>query len=117
MPSMPQRTSLTGVSSTTGNFVHYFPDIAVRPFQVGIGCTVSSTAMTYSIQHSYDYTGSSTFTSTAATWFISTAFSSVAGVTQSGFYDFPVTAMRLNVTTGTTAASTATVTVTFVQAG
>tara|TARA_R110000868_G_scaffold13553_9_gene63056 strand:- start:935 stop:1156 length:222 start_codon:yes stop_codon:yes gene_type:complete len=73
--------------------------------------------MAYSVQHSYDYTGSSTFVSTAATWFTPTAFSTIAGLNAEGTYTYPVTAIRLNVTTGTTAASTASVAVTIIQAG
>lgn len=116
MPSMPWRATLTGHSTTNG-FIQYFPDISIRPFSLAVACVPTSTAPAYSIQHSYDYTGSSTFVSTAATWFTPTAFSTIAGLNAEGAYTFPVTAIRLNISGGSTATSTASVAVTIVQAG
>lgn len=113
------RITQTGVSTTAGYSTVYFPDIYKTNFNVSIGTVVTSTAMTYSVQHSYDFPGenSSTWASTAATWFTNTSFSSIAGVNAFGSYTNPVTAIRLNVTTGTTAASTASVAMTIVQGG
>jgi hypothetical protein len=111
MPSIPFRATVTGLSSTNGTPV-WFPDTAVRPFSVGIGCVVNSSAVTYNIEHSFDYTGSSTFISSAATWF-SSAISAATSNTF-GSYGFPVSALRLNVTAGS---STGTVSVTAIQAG
>lgn len=117
MPTLPFRVTQTGVSSTAGFTATLFPDTMIRPFAMGIGCTVTSTALTYSVQHSFDYTGSSTFISSNASWFTNTGISSVAGLNADGNYIVPVSAVRLNVTTGTTAASTASVTMTCIQAG
>ena len=113
---MPWRATLTGFSTTNG-FVMYVPDIAIRPFSLGIGCVPTSTAPAYSVQHTYDYTGSSTFISTAANWFTTTGFSTVAGVAADAAFNTPVTAIRLNTTGGSTATSTASVSITIVQAG
>ena len=119
MPSGIFRVSQTGVSTTVGFSAVYFPDLAPNVFSLGISCVVASTALTYSVQQSYDYPGpnSSTWVSTAATWFTTTGFSSVAGVNSNGSLFDPVTAIRLHVTTGTTAASTASITMTIVQTG
>ncbi len=107
---------LTGFSTTAG-FVHFFPDLTISPFSVSAACVPTSTAPAYSVQYSYDYTGSSTFTSTAATWFTATSFSTIAGLNAEGSFTAPVTAYRLNVSGGSTATSTASITVTFLQAG
>ena len=113
MPSVPFRVTQTGVSTTTGFTSILFPDYFVRPFSIGIGCVVNSTAAVYSVQHSFDYTGSSTFISSNATWFTNTTISSVS-TSQDGNYAFPVSAIRLNVTAGS---SIGTVSMTAIQAG
>jgi hypothetical protein len=117
MPSVPFRATLTGLSSTAG-FPTWFPDIyANTPFNIGIGVTVNSSAVTYNIEHSFDYTGNIStdfngFTSSQATWF---QHSTLSGQTSNsnGNYSFPVTAIRLNTTAGS---STGQVTVTLIQA-
>jgi hypothetical protein len=111
MPSIAFRTILTGLSSSSG-FPTWFPDTAVRPFSVGIGCVVNSSAATYNVEHSFDYTGSSAFISSNATWFSSAI--SAATSNAFGSYAFPISALRLNVTAGS---STGTVSATFIQAG
>lgn len=116
MPSLPYRATLTGLSCNNG-FLQYFPDIAVRPFSLSVAAVPTSTAPAFSIQHSYDYTGSSTFVSSAATWFTPSAGSTIAGVNAEVAYTFPVTAIRLNTSGGSTAASTASIAMTIVQAG
>ena len=116
MPSMPFRATLTGFSTANG-FATFFPDITVTPFSVSVACVPTSTAPAFSVQYSLDYTGSSTFTSTAATWFTVTGFSTIAGVNANGSVDVPVTAIRLNTSGGSTATSTASITMTCVQAG
>ncbi len=82
----------------------------VRPFAVGIAVTGSSA--TYNVEVSQDFSGSSTFISSAATWFSSLASAQVS----SGLFSiaFPVSAIRLNVTAGS---STATTTMTVIQSG
>jgi hypothetical protein len=112
MPSNPFRATLTGLSSTSG-FPTWFPDTAVRPFSVGIGCAVNSSAATYNVEHSFDFTGSSIFISSNATWFQNSTISA-ASSNLTGSYSFPVAAIRLNVTAGS---STGTVAFTAVQAG
>ena len=109
MPSMPYKTTVTGLSSTFG-FPLYVPDYLVRPFGLTISTViVSSGTQTYNVEVSNDYTGSSSFISSAATWFSSllsgaTSNAAIAVTT-------PVTAIRPNVTAG---ASQGTVTVTIV---
>lgn len=113
MPSIPFRVTQTGVSTTAGFTPFYPADYYVRPFAIGIGCVVNSTAVVYSVQHTFDYTGSSTFISSNATWFTNTTISSVSS-NQDGNYAFPISAVRLNVTAGS---SSGTVTMTLIQAG
>ena len=118
MPSLPFRITQTSLSTGASGFTAtLFPDYMVRPFAIGIGCVVNSTSLTYSVQHSFDYTGSSTFISSNATWFYNTGFSSIAGVNADGNYAFPVSAVRLYVTATTTSSATNTVSMTAIQAG
>ncbi len=115
MPSMPWSVTVTGNSSTfgLGSSLCYFPDYYVRPFNIGIGTIVNSTAVTFSVEHSFDYTGSSVFISTAATWFPNTGITAKSTNTD-GNYAYPVTAIRLNTTS---ASSTGTVRLVLIQAG
>ena len=120
MPMMPLRVTQTGLSTGTNGFTQtFFPDVfnATAPFNVSIATIVNSTSLTYSVQHSYDYTGSSDFVSSNANWFTSTSFSSVAGVNSTGGYTYPVTAIRLYVTATTTSSATNTVGMTCIPAG
>lgn len=112
MPSNRAVFTLTGLSSTNG-FPIYFPDTAIRPFSLSISCVISSTTAAYTVEHSLDYSGSSAFLSTAATWFPS---SGITAATTNAFtaYTYPVTATRLNSTGGSSAG---TFTMTVVQAG
>jgi hypothetical protein len=125
MPSNPYRIQITA-SSSTGGYGFYAADYAVRPFNIGIGCVVS-TAMTastgtYSIQHTFDYTGSSAFISSNATWFENSGISSKVA-NQDGNYAYSVTAIRLNVTSTSTQGATGStsqpylVSATIIQAG
>jgi len=111
MPTLAYRNTLTGLSTTSG-YPIWFPDTGVRPFAIGIGCVVNSTNVTYNIEHTFDYTGSSTFISTAATWFTNSGITAQTS-NANGNYAFPVSSIRLNVTAGS---STGTVAVTFIQA-
>lgn len=119
MPTMPFRVTQTGLSTGTNGFTPtFFPDyMTAAPFNVSIATIVNSTSLTYSVQHSYDYTGSSAFISSNATWFYSTSFSTIAGVNSTGGYTNPVTAIRLYVTATTTSSGTNTVAMTCIQSG
>lgn len=113
MPSVPYRNTLTGISTTSSAYPTYFPDIMIRPFSVSVQTVVNSTNVAYTVQHSNDYTGSSAFVSTAATWYPS---SGTTAATTNSFtiYDWPVTAIRVVSTAGS---STGTIAITIVQAG
>jgi hypothetical protein len=114
MPSNRVVLTLTGLSSSSG-YPLWVPDTAVRPFNIGFGVVFSSTATSnvINVEHSFDYSGSSAFISSNATWFQnSTASGATSNVV--GNYAFPVAAIRLNSTAGS---STTTVTATFLQAG
>lgn len=112
MPSARYTATLTGLSTTSG-VLNYFPDTAVRPFYVSVSAAVNSSSITYSVQHTLDYSGSSTFISSNAAWFNS---SGISGASSNAFtaYNFPVTALQLTATSGS---STSTITWTVVQAG
>lgn len=103
----------TGVSTTAGFTDIYVPDTTRNPFSVSVSAAVNSTNVAFTVQHTLDYTGSSTFISSNANWFAS---SGITGATTSAFtaYTFPVTAIRLNSTAGS---SIGTITMTIVQAG
>jgi hypothetical protein len=117
MPSAPALLTTTGLSSTFG-FPMWMPDTDVRPFNIGILVTVNSTAATYNVEHTMDYDGHYSsnfngFTSSGATWFQNSGINAATSNTQ-GNYAYPVTAIRLNVTGGS---SSGTVTAKFTQAG
>jgi len=107
--------TVTGLSSTfgLGSSLCFYPDVMLTPFNVGIGCVVNSSNVTYNVEHTFDYTGSSTFISSNATWFVNSGISAKS-TNQDGNYAFPCSAIRLNVTAGS---STGTVTITTIQAG
>ena len=84
------------------------------PFNVAVGCDVSTGAVgiTYSVEYTYDDVFAANFNPTTATWF------SLAGITaqtadKDGSFISPVTAVRLNITISTSG----TVTMTIIQAG
>ncbi len=85
----------------------------ITPFNIGIGCVINSSSVSYNVEHSYDFTGSSVFISSNATWFQNSTISAASSNT-TGNYAFPVSAIRLNVTAGS---SQGTVTMTAIQAG
>lgn len=112
MAANAYRTTLTGLSST-GGFPIYFPDLYQTPFSVAVSAAVNSSNAAFTVEHSLDYTGSSDFVSSNATWFPSSGITA-ATTNAFTFYNFPVTAIRLNSTGGSSAG---TVALTIVQAG
>jgi len=104
----------TAPSSTVGYPLYVADWRQTGPFNASVACvTASSSTAVFNVEHSLDYTGSSAFLSSAATWFLS------SGVNQNSCnaytaYSYPVAAIRLNVTSGT---SQATVTMTVLQSG
>jgi len=109
MPSIRYSITQTGSGVTTP----YFPDTMIRPFNIGVGAVVSSSSVLYSVEHSFDYTGSSAFISSNATWFPNSGITGRSCNTD-GNYAFPVSAIRLNVSSASTSA---TVSLTLIQAG
>jgi len=110
MPSIRYSITQSGSGTTTP----YFPDTMVRPFAIGVGTVVNSSAVFFQVEHSFDYTGSSAFISSNATWFPNSGITGKSCNTD-GNYAFPVSAIRLNVSSA--AGSSATVTLTLIQAG
>lgn len=83
------------------------------PFNVSIGVALSAAAsLTYSVQHTFDDVQAPDFDPTTATWFTNSGLSAKT-TSLDGNYAFPVTAIRLNVTTY----SSGTATMTVIQAG
>src|SRR5215210_7396483 len=107
--------TITGLSTTfgQGSSLAYYPDIMMKPFAIGVGAVVNSTGITFTVEHTFDYTGSSTFISSNATWFPNSGLTGKSTNTD-GNYAFPVSAIRANVTAGS---STGTLTLTLIQAG
>jgi len=108
MPSMRFSVTQAGSGITTP----YFPDTYVRPFNIGVGTVINSTAVFFTVEHTFDY-GSSAFISSNATWFPNSGITGRSCNTD-GNYAFPVSAIRLNVSS---AASSATVRLVVLQAG
>ena len=113
MPSKRYSITITGVSSESGYMTPYFPDYMIRPFNIGVGCIVSSTNIVYTVEHSFDYTGSSTFISSNATWFPNSGITAKT-TNQDGNYAYPVTAIRVQSSAGS---SIGTVNMVLIQAG
>lgn len=109
--------TVTGLSSTfsLGSSTVFYPDITRTPFNIGIGCVCNSTSAitAYNVEHSFDFTGTSQFISSNATWFQNSTISQ-ASSNLTGNYAFPVSAVRLNVTAGS---SIGAITMTAIQAG
>lgn len=109
------RNTVTGLSSTfgLGSSLVFFPDLMLTPFNVSVAVVVNSGSITYNVEHTFDYTGSSTFISSNATWFQNSGMTAQS-TNANGNYAFPVTAIRVNVTAGS---STGTAAFTAIQAG
>jgi hypothetical protein len=106
MPAQRTILTLSGISTTSSSpvgFPLYINDWSRNPPQnVGVSVVINSTAAApaTNIEISNDYTGSSAFISTAATWFSSLA----SGLTSNAFVAItvPFTALRVNATAGST---------------
>jgi hypothetical protein len=114
-------SSASATVSSFGGYPLWMPDLTQTPFNIGIVVECSSTATTYNIEHSQDYQGylSSDFngwnpSSTAGTvWLANTGINGATGNT-AGNYAFPVSAIRLNVVSGSSQTVT---TAMLIQAG
>lgn len=95
-PIIPLSSTVTGSSLNTGAYPTCFVDWMTRPTNISVG--VISTNV-YSVEYTYDYTGSSVFYSSNASWF-QTTLSAVSCSNQSINISAPVTAVRLNSTAG-----------------
>jgi hypothetical protein len=100
MPTQRVALTITGLSSTFG-----YPIVAgdwnkLGPFNLGITGVMTSTAVTpaYNLEVTQDFSGSSAFLSTAATWFSSLATAVASNILLQ--ITTPVTAIRPNVTGG-----------------
>jgi hypothetical protein len=129
MPSNPFRATVTGLScnatggsqTNSSGYPTYFPDVCPDPFNIGIGVTMNSTAAapSWSIEYSFDYTPWSVssdfigFSASQATWFQHSTLSGQSS-NASGNFAFGVTAIRLNVTAGSSQQQT---TLTLIQSG
>jgi hypothetical protein len=97
MPANRWTQSITGLSTTSG-YPLYIPDwFNNDAFSLGISVTASSTGTPYNVEGTLGYTGSSAFISTAAIW---ATISSLAGNSSLIAVTTPVTAIRLNVVSG-----------------
>jgi hypothetical protein len=85
-------------------------DTYISPFNVGMGAVVSGTA-TYTVQHTFDNVQAPGYNPASGNWFNHPTMTGLTG-SQDGNYAFPVTAIRVNVVSGT-----GTVTLTAIQAG
>jgi hypothetical protein len=107
-----------GSQTNSSGFPTYYCDLARTPFSIGVGVTVNSSAVVYNVEHTFDYIGTLSsnfvgFLASAATWFQHSTLSAQTS-NANGNYAFGVTAVRLNVTAGS---STGTTTMTLAQAG
>lgn len=98
-------------ASASGSPGYWVPDLDRDPFNIGIGVTVNGT-LTYNIEYTFDDTSSPTFNPATATW---TPLSTLTGKTATADSNiaYPVTGIRINVTSYTSGSAVAT----FIQAG
>jgi hypothetical protein len=81
---------------------------------LALAVSATTSAITsFNVEQSFDATGSSVFISSNATWFQNSTISA-ASSNLSGNYAYPVSAIRLNVTAGS---SVGTITMTAIKAG
>jgi hypothetical protein len=105
---MARPVRVTVGSVTTSNVIPL--DTYRTPFNIGIGCALSAGAsLTYTVNYTYDDVQAAGFNPATATWF---DHATLAAKTTSsdGNIAVPVTALRLNVTSGS-------VVMTVIQAG
>lgn len=99
---MPAILARTGV----GQSGLWCPDFFQNPFNIGIGCVIAGGPPTYNIEHTFDdpnVVGS-------PVWFVNSGING-AVANANGNYQFPVRAIRINITGGS-----GTVTATLIQA-
>ena len=101
----PITKQITGVGSSSPITFDTFR----IPFNVGYGCSVLGTA-TYTVQHTFDDYNAIDFVWADARWFDNTLLTGVS-TAEDGNYAFPITAMRITITSGS-----GTVSVTAIQA-
>jgi hypothetical protein len=91
----PIRLTITGVGISLPQPM----DARRNPFSVGMGVTASGT-VTYSVQHTFDDVQAPAYNPATGNWFnhVSLVAATASG---DGAYQFPITALRLNVTAGT----------------
>lgn len=88
-----KKVTVTGVANSA-----WIPvDREQAPFNIGLGCTIDSGTATYSVQHTFDDVFDPNVTPVA---FTNSGISAKTTNTD-GNYAFPVTAIRLSVTAGT----------------
>lgn len=87
--------------ATVGNSNVYKTNLMTTPFNIGFGVLVSGT-VNYSVQHTFDDVYEMTDPNTSATWFDNTYVRSTVA-SMDGNYAFPVAAIRVHVSSRTTA--------------
>jgi len=88
-------------------------DQYISPFNIGLGVSLSAGAsLTYTVQHTFDDVWAAGFDPATANWFNHATMTSKT-TSFDGNYAYPVTAIRLNVTSYTSGEAT----LTAVQAG
>jgi len=85
-------------------------NLNTSPFNVGIGCNITSGSPTYTVQHTFDDVFAPTFDPATATWYDHPTLNA-AIADADGNYAFPVTAIKVVVT------GTGVVQMTVIQAG
>lgn len=97
---------ITKAKTGTGSSAIIPMDFLVTPVSIGFGVVVTGT-VNYTVQHTFD----EAINSTPTNWFDHATIASQTA-TKTGSYDFPVTALRVTVNSGTGTAS-----LTVLQAG
>lgn len=81
-------------------------DQYISPFNVGIGVVLSAGAtLTYDVEHTFDNVFAEGFNPATATWFDNATLAAKTA-SSDGNYAFPVSAIRLNVTSYTSGSAT-----------
>lgn len=93
-----RQTELTQVGAGNSNPIPL--DYDRNPFNVGFGCTVTGTVSDYTIEHTFDNIQAPGYVAASGRWFPHPAVVNQSS-SQDGTYAFPVSAIRIKITTGT----------------
>ena len=96
MSSSPPIKLIATVGTNDGKSTTCCPDTWLNPFNIGVGCVVTSGSPTYNVEHTFN----DIWAGETLVWFINSGISG-ATANANGNYAYPVSGIRVNITGGT----------------